>query len=126
MPGVAQAEGEIKGALASEEDLPIAGYDDLTAEEIIAKLPELSQIDLAKVDAYERRHAEPHDGARQDQLAARRRAVARLRRAERRGDPAVLREADADTVEKVRKYERAHKNRSSVLKATERKLAAVS
>ena len=56
VPGVAQAEGEIKGALASEEDLPISGYDDLTAEEIVAKLPALSQIDLAKVDAYERKH----------------------------------------------------------------------
>ena len=37
------------------QDLPIAGYDKLTADEIVARLPELSQIDLAKVDAYERK-----------------------------------------------------------------------
>ena len=39
-----------------ESDLAIAGYDKLTAEEIVAKLSELSQIDLAKVDSYERKH----------------------------------------------------------------------
>src|ERR1700742_3863987 len=56
VPGVAQAEGQIKGAVASESDLAIARYDSLTAEEITNRLPSLSQIDLAKVDAYERRH----------------------------------------------------------------------
>src|SRR6478672_2247442 len=55
VPGVAQAEGEIKGAVASESDLAIARYDSLTAEEITSRLPGLSQIDLAKIDAYERR-----------------------------------------------------------------------
>jgi ferritin-like metal-binding protein YciE len=126
VPGVAQAEGEIKGALASEEDLPIASYDDLTAEEIISKLPELSQIDLAKVDAYERKNQnrttvlgkitslrsdEPWPGY--DELNVNEIVT-------------ILREADPEDVDKVREYERAHKNRTSVLKATERKLAAVS
>ena len=56
VPGVAQAEGEIKGAVASEGDLAIARYDSLTADEITSRLSELSQIDLAKVDAYERKN----------------------------------------------------------------------
>ena len=56
VPGVAQAEGQVKGAVASTSDLPIPRYDNLTAEEIVAKLSELSQIDLAKVESYERRH----------------------------------------------------------------------
>jgi ferritin-like metal-binding protein YciE len=56
VPGVAQVEGEIKGAVASEDDLAITGYDDLTAEEITGKLTDVSQIDLAKIDAYERAH----------------------------------------------------------------------
>src|ERR1700754_2327239 len=56
VPGVAQAEGQIKGAVASESDLAIARYDSLTAEEISGRLPDLSQIDLAKIDSYERRH----------------------------------------------------------------------
>jgi ferritin-like metal-binding protein YciE len=126
VPGVAQAEGEIKGALASEEDLAIANYDDLTAEEINAKLPSLSQIDLAKVDAYERR--EQNRTTVLDKINA------------IRGDEpwpgydeqtasdivAALREADQDTVDSVRRYESAHKDRTSVIRATERKLSAVS
>ena len=39
-----------------ERDLPIARYDSLNADEIIGRLAELSQIDLAKVDAYERKN----------------------------------------------------------------------
>ena len=125
VPGVAQAEGEIKGVLASEDDLPIAGYDQLTAEEINAKLPSLSQIDIAKIDGYERR--------------TQNRTTITSKIDSLRGDEpwpgydelnvseitAVLREADDDTVENVRKYEAAHKDRAGVLKATERKLAAV-
>ena len=125
VPGVAQAEGEIKGMLASEDDLPITGYDDLTAEDINAKLPSLSQIDLAKIDAYERRTQD--------------RTTVTSKVEQLRGDEpwpgydeqnvseitAALREADADLVEQVRTYEAAHKNRAGVLKATERKLAAV-
>ena len=51
VPGVAQAEGQIKGAVASEEDLAIKGYDSLTAEEITAKLSDLSQIDWRRSTA---------------------------------------------------------------------------
>ena len=42
--------------MAAESDLAIARYDSLTADEITSRLPELSQIDLAKVDSYERRN----------------------------------------------------------------------
>ena len=109
LPGIARAEGELKGAVASQEDLAISGYDDLTAEEIVAKLRELSQIDIAKVDAYERRHEdrktvidkiawlradEPWPGY--DELN-----VTEVQ--------AALREADGDLVQRVRTYERAHK-----------------
>jgi ferritin-like metal-binding protein YciE len=120
VPGVARAEGEIKGAVASEDDLAIARYDDLTAEEIIAKLTDVSQIDLAKIDAYERKHDsrttilsritslrgdEPWAGY--DELTA-----AEIE--------AVLSEGDEDRASQVRSYERAHKNRVGVLRATER------
>ena len=123
MPGVARLEGEIKGAVASAEDLAIARYDQLTAEEIAAKLSELSQIDLAKVDAYERKHQdrttvlsqigtlrgdEPWPGY--DELT-----VDEIR--------AVLDVADDDRTARVRDYERAHKNRAGVLTAAERELA---
>ncbi len=122
VPGVAQAEGQVKGAVASEEDLPITGYDKLTADEIVAKLSELSQIDLAKVDSYERKHQnrttilnkitslrgnEPWPGY--DELS-----VAEIE--------SVLGEGDDERATEVRSYERAHKNRAGVLKAAERDL----
>ena len=90
-----------------------------TAEEIVAKLSELSQIELAKVDSYERKHEnrttvldrvgtlrgdEPWPGY--DELT-----VAEVTEALSRDD------AKADD---VRSYERAHKNRSGVISATER------
>ena len=56
VPGVARVEGQVKGALADERDLAIARYDALTSDEITGRLSSLSQIDLAKVDAYERKN----------------------------------------------------------------------
>ena len=123
VPGVAQVEGQIKGAVASKEDLAIARYDSLTAEEIVSKLPELSQIDLAKVDAYERkndnrttvlsrvsalRRQEPWPGY--DELT-----VAEIE--------AVLGEGDEQRTKDVAAYERAHKNRAGVLRSAERETA---
>jgi ferritin-like metal-binding protein YciE len=120
VPGVAQAEGQVKGAVASEEDLAIARYDTLTADEITSRLGELSQIDLAKIDSYERKHEnrttvlsritslrgdEPWPGY--DELTA--------------GEvQAVLSEGDDERVKQVIAYERAHKSRAGVLKAAER------
>jgi ferritin-like metal-binding protein YciE len=123
VPGLARAEGELKGAVASEGDLAIARYDTLTADEIIGRLADLSQIDLAKIDAYERRNQdrstilsridalrgnEPWPGY--DELTA-----AEVQ--------AVLSEGDDDRVQQVRTYERSHKNRAGVMKAAERELA---
>jgi ferritin-like metal-binding protein YciE len=123
VPGVARAEGTIKGAVASESDLAIANYDSLSADEIQDKLTELSQIELAKVNAYERKNQnrstitsridtlqadEPWPGY--DELA-----VDEVR--------AVLAEGDDTRVKAVRSYERKHKNRAGVLQATERELS---
>lgn len=55
VPGLAGAEGEAKGAVSREQDLPISGYDDLRVEEVVARLDGLSSVDLGTVDAYERR-----------------------------------------------------------------------
>jgi ferritin-like metal-binding protein YciE len=123
VPGVAQAEGQVKGAVATEDDLAIPRYDELTAEEIAGKLAALSQIELAKVDAYERKNEN--------------RTTVLSRIASLRGDEpwpgydeltaeevqAVLSEGDDDRAQQVRAYERSHKNRAGVLKAAERELA---
>jgi ferritin-like metal-binding protein YciE len=123
VPGVARAEGRVKGAVASAEDLPIARYDDLTAEQVAGRLAELSQVDLAKVEAYERkREARTTILSRIDTL---------------RGDEpwpgydeltvdeirTRLNDADEERAKAVRDYERSHKNRTGVLSATERELA---
>jgi ferritin-like metal-binding protein YciE len=123
VPGAARAQGAAKGAVASAGDLPIARYDKLTAEEITGRLNELSQADLAKVAVYERKNDnrstvlerisslqgdEPWAGY--DELT-----VDEVRAA--LGD-------DEQRIKRVREYERAHKNRTSVLEATERELAS--
>jgi ferritin-like metal-binding protein YciE len=112
-----------RGAVATEGDLAITRYDTLTAEEITGKLAELSQVELAKIDAYERanqnrstiisrigtlRGNEPWHGY--DELTA-----AEVQ--------AILSEGDDDRAEQVRAYERGHKNRAGVLRAAERELA---
>jgi ferritin-like metal-binding protein YciE len=56
VPGVAAAEGEARGAVAEEDDLPISGYDDLTAAKLMPRINKLTQVQLGLVDAYERRH----------------------------------------------------------------------
>jgi ferritin-like metal-binding protein YciE len=120
VPGVAQAEGQIKGAVASEEDLAIKRYDELPAEEIVGRLAELSQIDRAKIDSYERKN--------QNRTTILSRITSLRGREPWAGydelTPAevqsVLSEGDEQRVEQARSYERAHKNRASVLKAAER------
>jgi ferritin-like metal-binding protein YciE len=127
IPGVAQLEGQAKGAVASEQDLAIPRYDALSAEEIIGRLPRLSQIDLAKVDSYERRNQnrstvlsritslrgeEPWPGY--DELN-----VSEIEALLGDGD----RGRDEKRIERVRSYERSHKNRASVIALTERETA---
>jgi ferritin-like metal-binding protein YciE len=123
VPGVARAEGTVKGAVASASDLAIPKYDSLSADEIQEKLAELSQIDLAKVNAYERKNQnrstitsridslqgdEPWPGY--DELS-----VDEVR--------AVLSEGDDARAKDVRAYERKHKARAGVIQATERELS---
>ncbi len=122
VPGVAQVEGHVKGAVAGADDLAIARYESLTADEITAKLPALSQIDLAKIDSYERKNQnrttilsrittlrgnEPWPGY--DELTA-------------PEVQAVLADADDERVKEVLSYERAHKDRAGVRQAAEREV----
>jgi ferritin-like metal-binding protein YciE len=106
----------------TKDDLPIANYDNLTAEEIIKRLKNLTQEELAQIEAYESgkesrktvlerieslQDEEPWPGY-DDQT------VAEINKA--------LSGASDEVVQQVRDYERAHKNRSSVMKNTEREL----
>ena len=53
---VARAGRQANGAGAADDDLAIADYETLTAQEITGKLTGLSQSELAKIDSYERTH----------------------------------------------------------------------
>ena len=123
VPGVARAEGTVKGAVAGESDLPISNYGSLSANEVQEKLSELSQVDLAKVNAFERKNqdrstitdrieslqaSEPWPGY--DELG-----VEEIR--------AAVSEGDDSRIDAVRDYERKHKNRAGVLQASERELS---
>lgn len=123
VPGVTHVEGQLKGVVADAGDLPIANYDELAAEDVIRQLGSLSQIDLAKVDAYERRHDD--------------RSTVRNRISSLRGDepwPGY----DDQTVVEIRKrmsgaddplarqvstYEARHKDRRGVLDVAEATLS---
>jgi ferritin-like metal-binding protein YciE len=123
VPGVTRAEGTARGAVASESDLAIPNYDSLSADDILEKLSELSQVDLAKLKAYERKNQsrstvisridslqgdEPWPGY--DELS-----VDEVR--------AVLSEGDEQRIRDARAYERKHKARTGVIQATERQLS---
>jgi hypothetical protein len=123
IPGVAAAEGAITGALATEEDLPIADYDKQTADDIAGRLKGFTQRELRTIDAYERKHEnratitdriakltgeEPWSGY--DELSVE--AVGR-----------ALYERDTDTAERVRRYERDHKDRAGVIDAADARIA---
>ncbi|MDX6691400.1 MAG: hypothetical protein QOG15_2857 [Solirubrobacteraceae bacterium] len=126
---VRKAEGaarKAQGAVVSADDLPIARYDSLTVEEINAKLPGLSQSGLAKIEAYERAH--DNRSTVVDRIDSLRGDEPWTGYDDQTVDEIVstLRDADEDLVRQVRAYERAHKSRASVLKATERELVSAS
>jgi hypothetical protein len=107
-------------APAAQPEPPIANYDALTADELVAKLPEVPQRTLAAVAAYERAHqsrstvlervsalqgSEPTPGY--DELAVD--EVTKL-----------LADGTPELAGRVVDYERRHKGRATVLEAAER------
>jgi ferritin-like metal-binding protein YciE len=122
-PTPARTEAHVRSAPAAQSDLPISNYDRLSAPEIAEKLGDLSQADLAKVEAYERkgearstvllrieslRSAEPWPGYDQQ-------SVGEIR--------TELGDADEEHVKRARFYEQEHKHREGVLDATGRELS---
>jgi hypothetical protein len=120
IPGVAAAEGAITGALATEQDLPIADYDKQSAEDIASRLNGFSQRELRMIDAYERKREnratitdkiakltgeEPWSGYDEQSVDA----IA-----------TALDDTDALTAQEVKEYERSHKARAGVIENAEK------
>jgi len=120
-----RSRGDAPGEEASSADaaeLPFPGYDKLDDKELGARLPELSQVELAAVETYERSHqnrpqvldklrymhtSEPlpgYDALSPQQIVA------------------ALADADAETVKAVRDYERKFGNRQQVMQEAARVL----
>lgn len=110
----ARAPGSAEAGPTDDQRLPIARYDQLDGKQVIPKLSELSQVELAAVEAYERSHRE-------------RPVVLNRLRWLRGNEPLpgydaldsdeivkALADADAATVQAVRSYERHHRDRPEV------------
>ncbi|MEA2380167.1 MAG: hypothetical protein QOH72_138 [Solirubrobacteraceae bacterium] len=115
-----QVKAATPAAAPAVVEAPITGYDDLTADELVAKLPEQSQATLVRVAAYEQAHdgrttvlervaalTGPEPAPGYDELTAD--EVQKL-----------LTAGDAALATAVRDYERRHKSRASVLEAAAR------
>jgi hypothetical protein len=126
LPGVAAIEGAVSGAIAREQDLPIADYDKQSATDIASKLKGLSQHDLRMIDAYERKDQnrstitdkiakltgdEPWSGYDEQSVDA----IA-----------TAIDAADAQTAKKVKAYERDHKGRVGVIDSADKRIARAS
>jgi hypothetical protein len=105
---------------ATQPEPPITGYDKLTAEEIVAKLPEQPQTTLVEIAAWEQAH---------DQRATVLQRVAALTGPEPapgydalNADDAqkLVTSGSAELAATVRDYERRHKDRASVIEAAVR------
>ena len=111
-------------ARKSTEAVPIARYGSLTAADVIARLPSLSQRELAEVERYEKRHEsrrtvlsrieslrekEPWRGYDDEKVEEIRKKLAK---------------ADDERATRVRDYERRHRDRKGVMEAARRAVAS--
>jgi hypothetical protein len=112
--GEAGAPRAAEASSADDQRLPIARYDQLDGKQVFPQLSQLSQVELADVEAYERSHRdrpvvlnrlrwlrgnEPlpgYDALDSDEIVR------------------ALADADAATVKAVRSYERHHRDRRDV------------
>ena len=112
--GEAGGLGSAEASSADEQRLPIARYDQLDGKQVVPQLSQLSQVELAAVEAHERSHrdrpvvlnrlrwlraSEPlpgYDALDSDEIVR------------------ILADADAATAKAVRSYERHHRDRRDV------------
>jgi hypothetical protein len=122
IPGVAAAEGALTGALATEQDLPIAGYDEHSAEEIASRLKGFTQRELRTFDAYERKRG--NRATITDRVAKLLGEQPWAGYDEQSVDAVTgkLDEVDGETARQVKRYERDHKDRAGVIQAAVRRI----
>jgi hypothetical protein len=111
----AGAPDSAEASSADEQRLPIARYDQLDGKQLIPRLSQLSQVELAAVDAHERsQRARPVVLNRLRWLKGSQ-PLPRYDTLDPDEIIDALAYADAATVKAVRAYERHHRNRRDVL-----------
>lgn len=125
VPGVAQVEGELKGAVADESDLALTGYDKLTADEITSRLPGLSQIELAKIDAYERKHEDRSTVTKRIETLRGQEPWPGYDELNAAAVQAEITGGDDELAATTLRYERAHKARAGVITTAEKATTTV-
>ena len=119
-----RAAAEVTTAAPATTKPPIAGYDDLTAEQLIAKLPELSQSDLVAVQRHER--AQGSRATVLERIEALQGVEPATGYDELNVDEAqkLIADGTPELATRVRDYERRHKGRTGVLEAAARRIDA--
>jgi hypothetical protein len=105
---------------ATQRSMPIAGYESLTAAEVIERLRKLTQKELAQVERHERSHENRQtvigriESLREEQpwRGYDGQTVNEVRK--------TLAKRDADRVRDVRDYERRHRDRAGIVEAARR------
>jgi ferritin-like metal-binding protein YciE len=116
-PGGARVKGRPEGAAVSEQELPIRGYGSLSADDIVSRLHELSQIDLAKVGSYERSNQNRGEVLSRISELSRQEPWPGYDELSAAEIEAVLGEGDDQRAQDVTAYERTHQNRPEVLQS---------
>jgi ferritin-like metal-binding protein YciE len=113
---------QLAGATVKDrvDPLPIAGYDDLNAGQIVARLSELSQADLARTVGYERAHRNRRTIVERAEALTADPPWAGYDEADAQE---ILSRLDAAVAGAVRDYESRHRRRVSVLEAAQRELS---
>src|SRR5207237_9776827 len=120
---VALAEGQLVGAYAKEGVPPTPRYCRLTVAEVVEKLDGLYQVDAAKIVSYERRHENRSTVLGRIGSLRRREPLPGYDELDVGGVRSVLDRGDEKRAREIVSYERAHKQRASVLDAAERELS---
>ena len=116
-----RSRGDAPGEEASSPDaaeLPfLPGYDKLDVKEVGARLPELSQVELAAVETYERSHKNRPEVLSKLHYMHTREPLPGYDALSPEQIVEALGDADAGTVRAVRDYERKFGNRRQVMDA---------
>ena len=123
LPGEKAVEGEVRGATAAGDELPIADYDRLNAGQGVTRLSDLTQLEWRTVAAYERRNRKRRSVLERIDALEADEPWAGYDEADAEAVIERLRGADDATVARVRDYEGRHRRRVGVLETAQRQLS---